>query len=31
MAKNTFVIEKQSRFDFDETVDLLLAEAERIT
>ena len=29
MAKNTFVIEKQSRFGFDETVDLLVAEAER--
>ena len=29
MIKNKFVIEKQSKYDFDKTVDLLLAEAER--
>ena len=29
MAKDTFVIEKQSRFGFDETVNLLMEEAER--
>jgi uncharacterized protein (DUF302 family) len=29
MAKNKFVIEKQSKYDFDKTVDLIVAEAER--
>ena len=29
MTRNTFVIEKQSKYDFDKTVDLLVAEAER--
>ena len=29
MTKNKYVIEKQSKYDFDITVDLLVAEAER--
>lgn len=29
MSKNKFVIENQSKYNFDETVDLLVAEAER--
>jgi uncharacterized protein (DUF302 family) len=29
MSKNKYVIEKQSKYDFDKTVDLLVAEAER--
>jgi uncharacterized protein (DUF302 family) len=29
MKKNQMVVEKQSRFDFDRTVDLLISEAER--
>ena len=29
MSKNKYVIENQSKYNFDETVDLLVAEAER--
>jgi uncharacterized protein (DUF302 family) len=29
MTKNKYVIEKQSKYGFDKTVDLLVAEAER--
>jgi uncharacterized protein (DUF302 family) len=29
MSKNKFVIENQSKYNFDKTVDLLVAEAER--
>jgi len=29
MAKNKYVVEQPSRYDFDKTVDLLIAEAER--
>jgi uncharacterized protein (DUF302 family) len=29
MKKNQMVVEKQSRFDFDKTVELLISEAER--
>ena len=29
MTKNKFIVEKQSKYDFDKTVDLLTAEAER--
>ena len=29
MTKNKFVVENQSKYDFDKTVDLLTAEAER--